>query len=135
MLTKTCHVHKAFLCSLRPHGLSYAHCRLPENYTALFKNNFRTFQSFPFITHKVCAFHSQLENHKTIQQLWRKYQVTSSVAVLRRRPRGRVTTLGQDRYILNSHLRDRLPRQIGQSVCVDAQYPKTLPGVICVMPD
>lgn len=42
-----------------------------------------------------------------IQCLWRKYQMTGSVADLPKRPKRRVTTYRQDRHIIVSHLRDR----------------------------
>lgn len=45
--------------------------------------------------------------HSTIQQLWAKFRRTGSVADIRRRPKGRITTRRQDRYIIVSHLRDR----------------------------
>ena len=43
----------------------------------------------------------------TIQSLWRKYNATGNVRDLRRNPRGRVTTPGQDWYIINQHVRRR----------------------------
>ena len=49
-------------------------------------------------------FHRQIN---TIRRLWAKYQQTGSVRDLRRRPRSKVTTRPQDRYIVLSHLRDR----------------------------
>ena len=42
-----------------------------------------------------------------IERLWAKFNQTGTVANRRRRPRRRVTTRRQDRYIVLSHLRDR----------------------------
>ena len=46
-------------------------------------------------------------HHKSVQQLWRKFQVTGSVADIARRPKRRVTTVRQDRHIRLSHCRRR----------------------------
>ena len=44
---------------------------------------------------------------RAIEKLWAKFNQTGTVANRRRRPRRRVTTRRQDRYIVLSHLRDR----------------------------
>jgi hypothetical protein len=48
-------------------------------------------------------FHRQLT---TIKKLWAKINHTGSVQDIRQRPRSRVTTRGQDCYMILSHLRD-----------------------------
>jgi hypothetical protein len=48
-------------------------------------------------------FHWQLT---TIRNLCAKFNHTGSVRDIRRRPRSRVTTRGQERYMILSHLRD-----------------------------
>lgn len=45
--------------------------------------------------------------YNTVRALWVKFQHTGSVQDLPRRPRQRVTTHRQDRYIILTHLRDR----------------------------
>lgn len=45
--------------------------------------------------------------HSTIDDLWRKFQATGSVADLPRASRQRVTTAAQDRYMRLTHLRNR----------------------------
>lgn len=49
------------------------------------------------------------QGRQTIQWLVRKFNVTGSVVNLPRRPKRRVTTPQQDRYIRVTHLRERNP--------------------------
>ncbi|XP_052762170.1 uncharacterized protein LOC128204801 [Mya arenaria] len=45
--------------------------------------------------------------YSSIRQLWEKFRRTRSVADIHRRPKRRVTTRHQDRYMVLSHLRNR----------------------------